>query len=120
MGNITRLIIKFGATGNTARWVAKHYLRLKKPEKSVVDIMREIVEFRYNTFNPNKAKSGLLERLSYLDNLTDFTFSILQLEGAINTKEMPLHMQMEITSIIMGELKKKGVLEKVIVSEKII
>lgn len=120
MGKITRLIIKFGATGSTARWVAKHYLRLKISEKSNVNVMREIVEFRYKTFNPNQAKNGLLGRLSYLDNLTDFTFSILQLEGAIKTKEMPMGMQMEVISIIMEELKKKGVSEKAIVGEKVI
>lgn len=106
MGKLTRFIIRFGATGSTARWVAKHYLRLKNPERSEVDVMREMVEFRYKTFNPNQAKDGLLERLSYLDNLTDFTFSILQLEGAIKTKEMPIGMQMEVTSVIMEELKK--------------
>lgn len=120
MRKITRLIIKFGAAGSTARWVAKHYLRLKGSEKFDVDVIREIIEFRYMTFNPNQAKGNLLERLSYLDNLTDFTFSILQLEGAIKTKEMPMSMQMEVTSVIMEELKKKGVPKKAIVGEKVI
>lgn len=120
MGKITRLIIKFGATGNTARWVAKHYLRLKDSEKSCVDIMREIIEFRYKIFNLNQAKGKLLERLSYLDNLTDFTFSILQLENAIKTKEMPMDMQMEVTTIIMEELKNKGVPDEAIVGKKTI
>jgi len=120
MGKITRLIIKFGATGNTARWVAKHYLRLKNSEKSCVDIMREIVEFRYKIFNLNQAKDKLLERLSYLDNLTDFTFSILQLENAIKTKEMSMDMQMEVTTVIMEELKNKGVPDEAIIGKKTI
>ena len=71
--------------------------------------MREIVEFRYKIFNLNHAKEALEDRLSYLDNLTDFTFSILQLEGAIKTTEMPLHLQMTVGTVIMGELRKKGV-----------
>jgi len=120
MGKITKLIIKFGATGSTARWVGKHYLHLRNSGKSIADIMREITEYRYKTFNPNQAKSGLLNRLSYLDNLTDFTFSILQLEGAIKTGEMPMGMQMEITSVIMEELKKKGIPSEVIMGEKVI
>lgn len=119
MGKITKFIIKFGTTGSTARWVARHYLRLKNSGKTDVDVMREIIEFRYKTFNPNQAKSNLLERLSYLDNLTDFTFSILQLEGAIKTKEMPMDMQMEVTSVIMKELKNKGVSDEAIIGKKL-
>lgn len=120
MGKVTKLIIKFGATGSTARWVAKHYLRLSRADVSDIDIMKEIVEFRYKTFNLKQAKDKLIDRLSYLDNLTDFTFSILQLEGAIKTKEMPMNLQMEITAVIMEELKKKGVPEKAIVGGKTI
>ena len=118
MGKITKFIIRFGATGSTDRWVARHYLRLHKDSMSIVDTMREIVEFRYKIFNPNKAKNKLKERLSYLDNLTDFTFSILQLEGAIKTKEMPIHLQMEITNVIMEELRKRGMSDKLIIGEK--
>ncbi len=120
MGKVTKLILKFGATGGTARWVARHYLRLKKADISDVDVMREIAEFRYKTFNPKQAKEKLMERLSYLDNLTDFTFSILQLEEAIKTREIPMNLQMEVTIIITEELKKKGVPEKVIFGEKTI
>lgn len=65
-----------------------------------------------------RAKDNLLERLSYLDNLTDFTFSILQLEGAIKTKEMPMSMQMDVVAVIVEELKKKGVPESAILGEK--
>ena len=120
MGKVTKFIIKFGATGSTARWVAKHYLRLKKADISDIDVMKEIIEFRYKTFNLKQAKDKLMDRLSYLDNLTDFTFSILQLEEAIKTKEIPMNLQMEVTAVIMEELKKKGVPEKAIVGEKII
>lgn len=120
MSKLTKYIIKFGTTGNTARWVAKHYLRFKTAETSDIDVMKKIVEFRYKTFNPNQAKNKLEERLSYLDNLTDFTFSILQLEGAIKTKEMIMYLQMEITTVIMEELKKKGVPDKAIFREKAI
>ena len=118
MSKVTKFIIRFGTTGGTARWVAKHYLRLKKEGVSDIETMRAIVEFRYKIFNPNKAKDNLKERLLYLDNLTDLTFSILQLEGAIKTKEMPMHLQMEVTTVIMEELRKKGISEKSIVGEK--
>lgn len=109
MGNITKFILKHGATGSTARWVAKHYIRLKEPNLSNKEVMNKIVDFRYKTFNANDAKKPLVERLSNLDNLTDFTFSILQLEGAINTKEMPMELQMEAIQVIREELEKKSV-----------
>ena len=95
-------------------------IKEKKTDISDIDVMKEIVEFRYKTFNLKQAKDKLMDRLSYLDNLTDFTFSILQPEGAIKTKEMPMNLQMEITAVIMEELKKKGVPEKAIVGEKTI
>jgi len=82
--------------------------------------MRELVEFRYKIVNLNHAKDKLLERLSYLDNLTDFTFSILQLENAIKTKEMPMDMQMEVIAGIMEELKNKGVPDEAIIGKKVI
>ncbi len=104
-----KFLLKFGATGSTARWVATNYLKLSTPEKSVQDVMREMISIRYSVFNPNGAKEPMLERTSYLDNLTDFTFSILQLEGAIKTKVMNMSMQMSVMTIIMEELKKKGV-----------
>jgi hypothetical protein len=120
MKRFTKFIIKFGTTGGTARWVARHYLRLKTAETSDIDVIREIVEFRYKILNPNQARDKLKERLSYLDNLTDLTFSILQLEGAIKTEEMTMNLQMEVTTIIMEELKKKGVPEKAIIGKKTI
>lgn len=82
--------------------------------------MREMVEFRYKIIKDDVAKAQLLDRLSHLDNLTELTFSILQLEGAIKTNEMPMHMQMQATSVIMRELSRKGVPQKAIVGEKTI
>jgi len=120
MSKFTEFIIRFGTTGSTARWVAKHYLRLKTVDTADIEVMKKIVEFRYKIFNPNEAKNKLAERLSYLDNLTDLTFSILQLEGAIKTKEMPMHLQMQVTTVIMEELKKKGIPESAILGKKII
>ena len=117
-----KFILRLGTTGSTARWVAKNYLKLitSRKRKSVQDVMNEMIKIRYSVFNPNGAKESMLERMSYLDNLTDFTFSILQLEGAIKTKVMDMGMQMGVTAIIMEELKKKGVPEKAIVGEKTI
>ena len=116
----TDFILKFGNVGGTARWSAKHYLHLKKPNLTDVDVMKEMVDFRYKWIKDDQVKSKLLERLLYIDNLTDFTFSILQLEGALNTSEMPMHLQMQATAVIMEELEKKGVPKKVIMGEKII
>lgn len=117
MGKISEFIIRIGATGSTARWVAKHYLRLKTNDADDKEVYRKIVNFRYQIINLKQAKDKLLERLNYIDNLTDFTFSILQLEGAIKTSEMPLYLQMEITTVIMEELKKKNIPEKTILGE---
>lgn len=113
-------ILKFGVVGSTARWSAKHYLRLKKSNISDVEVMKEMVEFRYKLMKWNEVKKKLLERLSYLDNLTDLTFSILQLEGAIKTKEMPMYLQTQVMAVIMQELEKKGVPKKAIVGKKTI
>lgn len=113
--NITELVFKFGAVGGTARWSAKHYLRLKKPNLTNVEVMKEMVEFRYKIIKDDQIKNKLIERLAYLDNLTDFTFSILQLEGVLKTTEMPMHLQMQATAVIIGELKKKGVPEDTII-----
>ncbi|PIR38211.1 MAG: hypothetical protein COV34_01180 [Candidatus Zambryskibacteria bacterium CG10_big_fil_rev_8_21_14_0_10_42_12] len=115
-----KFILKFGATGSTARWVAKNYLKLSSSEKTIQDVMNEMLKIRYATFNPNGAKEVMNERISYLDNLTDFTFSILQTEGAIKTKEMGMSMQMSVISIIMEELKKKGVPSKAIINPETI
>ena len=109
-----KFILRIRATGSTARWVAKNYIKLSTPEKTIKEVMFEMLKIRYNLFNPNGAKDMMLERMSYLDNLTDFTFSILQTEGAIKTKVMDVAMQMQVTAIIMEELKKKGVPSKVI------
>jgi hypothetical protein len=120
MGSVTKFITKIGVVGSTARWAAKHFLRLSKSDRSRIDVMREMIEFRYKILDVNNAKQELIERMSYLDNLTDFTFSILQLEGAIITKEMPMGLQLEVTTVIMEELRKKGVPEIAIVGEKTI
>ena len=104
-----KFILKFGATGSTARWVAKTFLKLATPESTVKDTMFEMLKIRYRVFNPNGAKNVMIERMSYLDNLTDFTFSILQTEGAIKTKAMDMNMQMQVGIVIMEELKKKGI-----------
>ncbi len=114
----TNFILKFGAVGGTARWSAKNYLRLKKPNISDVEIMRQMVELRYKIIKDDEIKAKLLQRLPYLDNLTDFTFSILQLEGVLKTVEM--HLQMQAIAIIIQELKKRGVPEKTIIGEKMI
>lgn len=119
MGNISRLIIRIGATGGTARWVAKHYLRLKDKGASDAEVFKELVDFRYKIFNLNQAKDKLTGRLSYLNNLTDLTFSILQLEGAIKTQGMSMYLQMEIISVIMEELEKKGISSKLIRGESV-
>lgn len=115
-----KFILKFGATGSTARWVGKNYLKLNSSEKTIQEIMEEMLRIRYAVFNPNGAKETMHERMSYLDNLTDFTFSILQTEGAIKTKEMDMGMQMSVTSVIMEELKKKGVPSRAIVNPETI
>ena len=117
MGKLTKFIVRIGATGSTARWVAKHYLRLKNDSVADKEVFRKIVDFRYQTFNLNQAKDKMLERIKYIDNLTDFTFSILQLEGAIKTKDMPMDTQMEVTKVIMEELKKKSIPDNVILGE---
>jgi hypothetical protein len=72
--------------------------------------MRDMVKIRYKIFRDEKIKEELLRRLSYLDNLTDFTFSILQL-----AKSLPEHLQFAITQVIMEKLYKNGVPEKAIV-----
>jgi len=110
-----KFILKFGATGSTARWVAKHYLKLNSPNKTTRDIMSEILIVRYKVYNPNGAREVMKERMSYLDNLSDFTFSILQTEGAIKTKEMDTNTTLLIGIVIREELKNKGVPEKAIV-----
>lgn len=113
--SLTRFIIRFGATGSTARWVGKNYLNLQDRNLYLKEILTEITNIRYSVVNLNEAKDKLLDRLDYINNLTDFTFSILQLEGAIKTKEMTMHMQMEITTVIMEELQKLKIPEKLII-----
>ncbi len=115
-----KFILKFGATGSTARWVGGNFIKMSTPKKSTVDVMNEIIAMRYKVFNPNGAKEAMIARMSYLDNLTDFTFSILQLEGAIKTKAMDMTMQMEVTRTIMQELRKKGVPPKAIMNPETI
>lgn len=110
MNIFTNFLVRLGAPGGTARWAAKNYLRLKTPNKSDVEVMRDMVEIRYKFFKDEKIKKELLRRLTYLDNLTDFTFSILQLE-----KSLPEHLQIAITQVIIKELHKKGVSEKAII-----
>ena len=110
-----KFLLKFGATGSTARWVAKNYLKLNSANKTTRDVMSEMLAIRYSVFNPNGAKELMRERMSYLDNLSDFTFSILQTEGAIKTKEMDISTTMLVGIVIREELKKKGVPEKAIV-----
>ncbi|MEK7510965.1 MAG: hypothetical protein AAB582_01910 [Patescibacteria group bacterium] len=114
---ITSFILRFGNVGGTARWVAKNYLRLNKKGVTDVDVMKEMINIRYAVFKDNSTKNKLLERLSYLDNLTDFTFSILQLEGAMKTGEMPTHLQMQAGATIMQELEKKGIPHTLIVGK---
>ena len=77
--------------------------------------MLEMLQIRYSVFNPNGAKEAMAERMSYLDNLSDFTFSILQTEGAIKTSKMDLATSMQIGVVIREELKRKGVPDKAIV-----
>lgn len=114
---ITNFILRFGNVGGTARWVATNYLRLKEKGIADADVMKEMTNIRYAVFKDDSTKNKLLERLSYLDNLTDFTFSILQLEGAMKTSEMPMHLQMQAGATIMQELEKRGVPRALIVGK---
>ena len=114
MGKVTKFILKVGATGSTARWVAKHYMRLSKEGFTDNEIFHELVTFRYKVFKMQGVEEKLRQRLSYITNLSDLTFSILQLEGALKTKNMPMDMQMEALSVIMEELKKAGVPNEII------
>lgn len=114
MGNFTKFIARIGATGSTARWVGKHYLRLNKEGMSDRDVFVQMIEFRYQILKFQDSKTELLKRTEYLTNLADLTFSILQVEGAIKTSHMPMDLQMEVLSVIMEELKKIGVPDKII------
>lgn len=115
----TELLLKYGNVGSTARTNARLYHKFAINTKDRIEILKKIIEFRYK-FGPQKDKQQMLERMSYLDNLTDVTFSMLQIEGAIKTKGMPLYLQMAITSTIMKELEKKNVPSTMIVGENTI
>lgn len=114
MGTFTKFIARIGATGSTARWVGKHYLRLKKDGMSDKDVFVQMIEFRYQVLRFQENKDELLKRTTYLINLADLTFSILQIEGAIKTAHMPMDLQKEVLAVIMEELKKTGVSNEII------
>lgn len=112
MGFITKFIIRWGATGSTASWVGRHYMRLKDEELADQEVLRELIEFRYETYNLNSAKEELLKNLGEIDNLIDFTLAILIFEDAINESELTHGLSSEINEVIAEELKKKGLSEE--------
>lgn len=77
------------------------------------EIFEQIIKLRFKLLKNDQEENELLKRVQYLENLTDLTFSILQIEGTI-TPKTPLHKQIEITAIIMDELRKKGLKEDII------
>lgn len=113
MGKLFRFFAGKLAVGGTARFVANGYNYFKNESKSRKDIFKSIVQSRFRILKNKTEEHEMIKRCEYLTNLTDLTFSILQVEGVVRP-ETPLHRQFEITGVIMQELRKKGIPKELI------
>ncbi len=113
MNRFLKFIARVGAVGGTARFVANGYRYLGEGESDRAEIFKKIIKRRFKLWKDEKEESEMLFKAERIDNLTDLTFLILQVEGVI-PKDVSIFQSMEYMEIVREVLRKKGMSEEII------
>lgn len=113
MNKILKFIARIGAVGGTARFVANGYNFFQKQGLGRNEIFKNIIKIRFKILKNSSEESEMIQKSENIENLTDLTFLILQIEGVI-PKDTPIFQNMDYILIVREELRKKNISEEVI------